>query len=1304
MAKKGVFRTSSEVLVGRTNELLQMERAFFAAGQRPRPIVITGPAGVGKTALIAAFAKEHRERFPGGHVQIRANEVAADDRAFISRIVESLELARSVEDDDEALRERLQSIPTLIQIDGIDTLTAVPIGRLSKRLRGCFVVWSGRFERLRIGMAEEIIRLTPLDDASAHELLSEVHAPATNDAEQQARQTLIASAHGLPLLLRIIAGFLRAGHDASTLVSVLSTAVGDEGKPPSSGNPIRKTLAVLVEQGLDRIREVYGVEHTRPVDALRQMSHVPSSGFGKSLGAATLGMTEDEFERLMKTAEQVGLVVSVPSIEPEGAERWQLHPMIAEILRRDEDREAVITRMTNWFVEKMSRRENHADIDTEQNALVWWLDVLPERDWRRVAEEAQYHVRHSRVPMAWLMFAGRALKPEEEPHQQFPVMHILGQIVLRTGDFTKATILSDGLVGLAIKSGEKRAEVHAWLLAAEVYEKKGQTGESARILQEKVLPRLDDLSEKAVVWSRLCDLFERDDLLDDALAMREKLAQYFSGIEDRQEHAVIQIGIAQIYMQQKRYDDAQRLLNTTLPVFEEFRDSTNSSAAWKVFGDFELYAGRPDEALTIYYDRVLPTLKKHGDRHDVAIVYSSIAAAHERKRNYSEALRIRRQRVLPITEQFGDERAIAAEQFSIASNLEAQGEFETAIQLYLQVVAPVYEKFGLEENLGKLKYLVARLYIKTDQPELARQVVIDELLPYFEKTKDAHHQAVAYSILADATRLLGDPVTSTHITEERVWPALEKLGSPKERAVLLYNWGVSAADAGQHGRSLELFKRAMDLHEAHDLPESWVIRQYIGRTLRRRNRGNDLADARAQISLALDEAERVHHPKTDNLRRLLQNPILERIEIKNFKGIQELAIDFTHPSELGGQWTCIFGINGAGKSSVLQAISLVLLGDEGARDAGIDQLRRMCRRESDQLSVAAAFALGGKEAVADLIRGAQHDAEIHATVRIAEEQRKLSLYISKEHGIHDDPYRARLEEFDKMRAFWRQRAKDHVLLAYGPGRNLSERFNTKPNESVEYLRQVTLFDPLAHIASAEALLRDESHVKRIYPLLRQLLTRILHETPITLDPDRAALRFKMGNARLEPTDLPDGFRATIAWLADLCATWVEKSPDAAKENVPSAIRGIVLLDEIDLHLYPELQRVLVPRLRLALPEVQWIVTTHSPLVLSAFDKSEIKPIRWNGDQGVGLGEPLDRQILGYTANEVYENVMGVKPRSEALEVNFSDSPEDKARKNLILAQSPSTSEKEAIANRDYRRKLLEQRRQQTSDEKKAANS
>jgi predicted ATP-binding protein involved in virulence len=83
-----------------------------------------------------------------------------------------------------------------------------------------------------------------------------------------------------------------------------------------------------------------------------------------------------------------------------------------------------------------------------------------------------------------------------------------------------------------------------------------------------------------------------------------------------------------------------------------------------------------------------------------------------------------------------------------------------------------------------------------------------------------------------------------------------------------------------------------------------------------------------------------------------------------------------------------------------------------------------------------------------------------------------------------------------------------------------------------------------------------------------------------------AVRFLVGEKDLvDALDLPDGFRSSAAWLADLCATWCETRPEQARSVSHAEIDAIVLIDEIDLHLHPSLQRALVPRLRRALPKV-----------------------------------------------------------------------------------------------------------------------
>jgi hypothetical protein len=90
--------------------------------------------------------------------------------------------------------------------------------------------------------------------------------------------------------------------------------------------------------------------------------------------------------------------------------------------------------------------------------------------------------------------------------------------------------------------------------------------------------------------------------------------------------------------------------------------------------------------------------------------------------------------------------------------------------------------------------------------------------------------------------------------------------------------------------------------------------------------------------------------------------------------------------------------------------------------------------------------------------------------------------------------------------------------------------------------------------------------------------------------------------RLSPTALSQGYQSMVAWISDLLG---HGFLEFGAETHPSSLRGIVLLDEIDLHLHPTWQRRIVPILKRVFPELQFIVTTHSPLVLTGFEGDEI---------------------------------------------------------------------------------------------------
>ena len=89
------------------------------------------------------------------------------------------------------------------------------------------------------------------------------------------------------------------------------------------------------------------------------------------------------------------------------------------------------------------------------------------------------------------------------------------------------------------------------------------------------------------------------------------------------------------------------------------------------------------------------------------------------------------------------------------------------------------------------------------------------------------------------------------------------------------------------------------------------------------------------------------------------------------------------------------------------------------------------------------------------------------------------------------------------------------------------------------------------------------------------------------------------------SELSDGYHVFIALVADIARRAVMLNEFDGAE-APERVEGVVLIDEIDLHLHPRWQRVALPRLRDVFPKLQLIVTTHSPQVLSSAENRHVR--------------------------------------------------------------------------------------------------
>ena len=89
------------------------------------------------------------------------------------------------------------------------------------------------------------------------------------------------------------------------------------------------------------------------------------------------------------------------------------------------------------------------------------------------------------------------------------------------------------------------------------------------------------------------------------------------------------------------------------------------------------------------------------------------------------------------------------------------------------------------------------------------------------------------------------------------------------------------------------------------------------------------------------------------------------------------------------------------------------------------------------------------------------------------------------------------------------------------------------------------------------------------------------------------------------SELSDGYHVFIALVADIARRAVMLNEfDGA--DAPARVEGVVLIDELDLHLHPRWQRVALPRLRNVFPRLQLVVTTHSPQILSSVDNRQVR--------------------------------------------------------------------------------------------------
>ena len=146
-----------------------------------------------------------------------------------------------------------------------------------------------------------------------------------------------------------------------------------------------------------------------------------------------------------------------------------------------------------------------------------------------------------------------------------------------------------------------------------------------------------------------------------------------------------------------------------------------------------------------------------------------------------------------------------------------------------------------------------------------------------------------------------------------------------------------------------------------------------------------------------------------------------------------------------------------------------------------------------------------------------------------------------------------------------------------------------------------------------------------------------------------------GAEELALDQLSDGEKCMLALVGDLARRLAIANPNLRE---PLTGSGVVLIDEVDLHLHPGWQRMIVPTLRDTFPGCQFLLTTHSPQIIAHVQPQCVRILHREAE-GIVWGQP--GESFGMDTNRVLSEIMGtderphdIKARLEALFARIGD--------------------------------------------------
>lgn len=376
---------------------------------------------------------------------------------------------------------------------------------------------------------------------------------------------------------------------------------------------------------------------------------------------------------------------------------------------------------------------------------------------------------------------------------------------------------------------------------------------------------------------------------------------------------------------------------------------------------------------------------------------------------------------------------------------------------------------------------------------------------------------------------------------------------------------------------------------------------------------------------------------------------LKKLKLHNFKCFEDMDIEFDE------KLTVIVGSNGAGKTSILEsaaiAISTMFMAMDGVSSKTIDRSQAHLK----------AYTIGSMSDVQS-----QYPVNIEADAIADKKLVHWERSLNTAKGSTTYGKAKEMTDFSG-KCMERMRRGDQtlnlpVLAYYGTSRlwdyhreKQIDIFGTSSRvngyiDSVDGTANIKLMMNWFKKATVQKYQNQEIGLGTI-PELEAVFTAMESCYKRISKRDYVKIQYNVGTGELDVifkddeenimripvNQLSDGYKSTISLVADIAYRMAVLNPQLL-EDVCEETDGIVLIDEVDLHLHPEWQQRILADLMAIFPKVQFIVTTHAVPVISSAKSENLRILK---NYQIHM---VQTQIFGNDANSVYNQIMDVSER------------------------------------------------------------